>query len=85
MPKLPKLPETPELEKMRGVREESQKIGQFLDWLRGEGMQIVDGDDEPLYLSIEQLLAKYFEIDLEKVEEERRALLAYQRALNEVA
>jgi len=76
-------PETPELEKMRGVREESQKIGRFLDWLRGEGLEVCKVGGEPFYLSIEQLLAKYFEIDLEKVEEERRALLDHLRELNE--
>jgi hypothetical protein len=42
-------------------------------------------DDEmfPNHSSIEQLLADYFEIDLKEVEKERRALLDWQRELND--
>lgn len=76
----------PELEKIQAVREESQKIGEFLEWLSGEGLQIAeyaededeDGDDPRLtlhYESRESLLAKFFGIDLQKAEQERRAIL----------
>lgn len=78
-------PPTPELDKMKGVKERSQSIGAFLDWLQSE-REIVLAEYEyrgetlyPINLSIEKLLAEYFEIDLEKVEQERRAILAHIR------
>ncbi len=37
----------------------------------------------PVRLRIEEMLARYFEIDLDKVEEERRALLEHVRKENE--
>jgi len=98
--------ETPELEKMSAVKNESQKIGEFLDWLESkkkvalclrhthdDGCYLGHDDDgneqmEPLplcgyengslmpfFYTINELLAEFFEIDLKKVEEERRALL----------
>lgn len=101
----PPAPATPTLDKMREVREKSQAIGEFLEWLESTGVQLVtyhshgdkcedeDGDimcgiseDEPMpeHRSIERLLAEFFEIDLKVVEEERRALLDWQRVLNEL-
>jgi hypothetical protein len=123
------MPPTPELDKMSAVREQSQAIGEFLDWLTGEkGLSLCrqqvsgnngkpqirwkagvrkckqyrasirsrepdrndlyNGDAElnpehehwpsgffPANENIEKLLAEFFEIDLNKVEEERRAIL----------
>lgn len=75
---------TPECDKMLAVKLESQAIGSFLDWLSEQGMFIseytkVEGyrDEQPwpVSKSIEQWLADYFEIDLAKVEKERRAIL----------
>ncbi len=70
---------TPELERMRAVQDESQKIGGFLEWLSEQKINLCEWDGEGLYLTRrkpEQLLAKYFEIDLAKCERERQALLA---------
>lgn len=79
---------TPECDKMRAARDTSQAIGSFLDWLEHETDMVVcyfeDSRDEylPVRKTIKQLLADYFEIDLNKVEEEKRALLELQRELN---
>lgn len=75
--------ETTECEKLKQVATESQKLGTFIDWLRDEkGFQICEdiGDRNhieysPIRMRMEELLADYFEIDLNKVETERRALL----------
>ena len=76
---------TEELEKLAAVREQSQAIGEFLDWLQHEKEvnllrfnkdgEIDDPEYLPLRMSIEELLAEYFHIDLKKVEQERRQLL----------
>lgn len=127
---------TPTLDKMRANREDSQKIGEFLDWIQQNGLWVAekhehkgtdnedrpsgcwrihqctaicfcrgphphypsrrkgcscrisvslvcgfaDGEFYPMNLTIEKLLARYFKIDLKKVEEERRALLEAIRA-----
>lgn len=92
---------TPELDKMSSVKEHSQRIGAFLEWLsekgvcflgeiycrncgssnigetRGEGF-CRGCDSRNLgyrWLTIEQCLADYFEIDLKRVEVERRLIL----------
>lgn len=72
---------TPELDKMLKVKNVSQAIGMFIDWLQQE-KQIVfaiydDGNDmlEQVRTNTEKFLAEYFGIDLEKAEKERRAIL----------
>lgn len=111
--------ESPECEKMVKVAEDSQKIGEFLDWLREQDIHLCSphahneycyryGDielkegerkswdyigqakyvgekelncgfrnGEMLYIreSFEKLLARFFNIDLDKVEKERRSIL----------
>lgn len=75
---------TTEIDKMLSVQEESQIIGEFLDWL--ESQQIILGKytqlegmrDEwlmPISTSFSQLLADFFGIDLNQVEKERRKIL----------
>lgn len=71
-------PSTPELDKMLAVKEKSQPIGEFLEWLACEW-------HIHLPASIEELLAEYFEaeyfeIDLTKMEKERQALLDFVRS-----
>lgn len=73
-------PETPELDKMRSVREQAATLSEFMDFLDSENITLCDEGrhrDEytPIYLSNEKLFAKFFEIDLNKVETERRAIL----------
>jgi len=77
-------PPTPECDKLSAVKDQSQIIGAFLDHLSQEGIEfcIREGkydDLVPLNQSIEVTLAKYFDIDLKKVEQERQAILDYIR------
>jgi hypothetical protein len=73
----------PECDKMIAVSKESQAIGNFLEWLGEQGILLAEYGTEryhrdqlmPKHISIEKLLAEYFEIDLDKVETERRAML----------
>jgi len=73
----------PECERMSAVRDESQSIGAFVEWLGEQNWEIIDSIESehhgfPVHirLSTEELLAKYFDIDLVLVEKERRAMLA---------
>lgn len=78
---------TPMLDRMRSVAPEGRKIGAFIDWLNENGMQICAMTSDPrygeemtpIYEPPEKLIARYFEIDLTKVEEERCALLEEMR------
>lgn len=75
--------EYPELTKMGKVQEQSQIIGEFIEesgWVLAEWSNIeteYGGYEKlmPVSLSIEQILARYFNIDLQAVERERRAIL----------
>ena len=83
-------PKTPELDKMSAVKNESQIIGAFLDQLSQDGICLAkwaEGetrhDDDvlvPICQTIEQTLASYFDINLNKVEKERRAILDHIRS-----
>lgn len=77
---------TPELDKLTAIKDQSQTIGAFLDWYRSEEggghlcVLVEDEDRETAdffhdHRSIEGLLAKYFEIDLAKIEAEKLAIL----------
>lgn len=80
--------ETPECDKLRKVTHKSQIIGEFLAWLQDEkGLVICDLEDNeylPYGSSINQMLADYFEINLDKVEREKQAILDGIRIANEV-
>lgn len=75
----PIAPVYPELDKMTAVKGESQIIGAFLDWLINDKDRAIcveeRGEYVPHYMSIEQRLAEYFEIDLELVERDRSRYL----------
>ena len=76
----------PEHDKLSKVMDKSQMIGEFLDWLR-------EGRRKPIHLAetddfgdltlanttIQKLLAEYFKIDEERLEGEKRAMLALIR------
>lgn len=79
---------TPEHDKLKKVRTESNAIGAFLDWLLHEReLEICEMPEKsetyfPVHLpfgTIETLLAEYFNIDLKKIEQEKRAILAELR------
>jgi hypothetical protein len=75
------------LDRMKAVRERSQAIGGFLEWLQSRGYVLcfrAEGQHPgipylPAVKSIEELLAEYFGIDLDAAERERRAVLEWVR------
>jgi septum formation topological specificity factor MinE len=90
----------PECDRMNAVKEKSQVIGEFIEWLQSS--QEVTEEHESIILAhyprsrissdprlqrfqytIEELLAKYFNIDLDKVEKEKRAILEALRKTRE--
>lgn len=83
-----------EIEKALAVKEKSQAIGEFLEWAQSEGYFLASwqhfGNPEPeghdrLVTSrntIHQWFAEFFEIDQDKIEKERQALLNEIRAGN---
>lgn len=80
----------PEHASLKAINDLSQNIGKFIEWLGEEGIHVCQFDPEgnfdhytPIRESITQLLARFFEIDLDKLESEKRQMLDEQRALNE--
>ncbi len=83
----------PECDKLHAVSKDSQIIGEFLEWLGAERQIILaeylgnpeySGQHE-LFVApttIEKLLAEYYDIDLNKVETEKRKILEMQREIN---
>jgi len=86
--------ETPELEKIAGNAHNSQLIGEFIEWLSGDQNITLmcyvcpcalDETHEvyaPNGMTIEQLLALYYGVDLKKAEKERQGLLDELREQN---
>lgn len=76
----------PEHEKMKAVKERSQIVGEFLEWLESQSMEVCHRhtyEYEPTDKSREGLLAEYFEIDLKKISAEKDAMCAELVANNE--
>ena len=78
-----------ELAKMLAVQDQSQVIGEFIDWLSSKGMTICSSNGglrgtlfHPVAIPTEELLAQHFGIDLQAAEAERRAILADLRTEN---
>ncbi|KKL85599.1 hypothetical protein LCGC14_1953110 [marine sediment metagenome] len=71
--------ECPECDKIVAVQEKSQEIGDFIEWLGNKkDLHLCFWENQYNYrmnTTIEKLLAEYFEIDLEKVENEKQAIL----------
>ena len=74
----------PELDKLRAAAKKSQIIEDFIDWLDEQGIHLaeyvlVEGICDPILMprteSTVQLLARFFDINLNKVEAKRRQLL----------
>lgn len=71
----------PEHEKLEKVHDESQSIGEFIEWLQSK-YSVCKYDEKrfggtwwPVTLDITKLLSEYFEIDLQKIEFEKRLML----------
>lgn len=77
-------PETTELDKIKAVKEDSQIIGEFLEWCEAKQYKVVcDEYRNGTYYyevgSIEQILAEYFDIDLKKVSAEKDAVYEWMK------
>lgn len=79
----------PEHEKLKEVQDQSQIIGEFLEWLRGK-YELCEFKDEcsecfecgevvegyyPIAFNIEKILADYYDVDLNKLEQEKREMI----------
>jgi hypothetical protein len=89
--KAPRRPGMPESQRLIAVSEQSQAIGEFLDWLNFEleiTFCVLDERTDRfrsargmgVFTSTERLLARYYGIDLDRVDRERGRLLAWLRA-----
>ena len=78
----------PEHEKLKKVQDESQAIGEFLEWVNYEkrySFCYVDRKTEqwyPILETKEQLLAEFYDINLDAIEKEKRAMLEEMRQAN---
>lgn len=81
----------PEHDKMAKIRSEADTIGEFLEWLEGENLAVCGFREEaerwvPGWSAtgwrggIEKLLARYFDIDLAKLDDEKKDMLRRLRA-----
>jgi hypothetical protein len=79
--------EYPEHEKLARISDQSQRLGEFLEWAEEKGWHLAEWQDEidymlPIHLKKDQVLARYFGIDLDRLHAEKDAM--YQ-ALSEAA
>jgi len=72
--------ETPEHEKLKKVSDKSQVIGEFIEWLETEGFYVT-GRKRGKYFNLRWMLAKFFNIDEQKLEAEKIAMLEEMRQL----
>lgn len=81
----PVYPATPECNRMLEIRERSQAIGEFLEWLNEENIILcnypVEGSDlyHPASQNTHILLHKFFNLDPDVIEAEKRAVLEHVR------
>lgn len=81
-------PTYPEHEKMLTLEAERMAVGAFLEWLDEQGIVLAQHTDEPgytrllmpLHQPIAVTMAQHFGIDLQVIEDEKRAMLASIRA-----
>jgi len=79
----------PEHDKLHLVKDATQAAGEFVEWLGTQGIFLAVREQEwdravPASCSITDLLARWHDIDLSKIEAEKRAMLATIRADAEV-
>jgi hypothetical protein len=93
----PAPPKYPEHEKLRAIVDKSQKIGEFIDWLKEEKNISLMSEREELredgsvrdyhYFyeggGMRRFLEEFFEIDGKALEAEKQAMLEEQRKLND--
>lgn len=83
---LPKddLPELYEHERLSQIKDKSQVIGEFMEWLQGKGItpQKCGRGNRSYRFYVQKELAEFFKIDLEKLEKEKRVILEHLRKTN---
>lgn len=82
----------PEHEKLAKVSTLSNQLGEFIDWMEGEGWLFAEwveseyrgGDAQltPVHKTINEWLALFYGVDLQKIEDEKEQMLEEIRALN---
>ena len=82
----------PEHDKLQAISSTSQAIYDFLEDLQGKGVMLghyveIEGYREeqfqPLGAPVDKLLAAHFDIDLDKIEGEKRQMIEEMRELNQ--
>ena len=75
----------PEHEKQSKIIDKSQVVGEFLEWLEQEGMFVGEWSEGERYITdggTNKLLARYFDIDLDKIDDEKRQMIEELREMN---
>jgi hypothetical protein len=72
--------EYPEHEKLKALGGANQTVGDFIEWLGENRIELAQWNDAgtyclPIHKSRDDLLAEFFEIDRNKLEAEKRAML----------
>jgi len=63
----------PEHEKMKAVKAECGIIGDFLTHIVDKGLGLIHfGEDKASAINIETLLAEYYDVDLDVIEDEKK-------------
>ena len=65
----------PEHNRLDLIKEEADVIAAFLGWMEVQGWLLADNTGFPVDLELEEVLAQYFDIDLDKIAEEKNQLL----------
>ncbi|HEY0149877.1 MAG TPA: hypothetical protein VGB70_12850 [Allosphingosinicella sp.] len=85
-------PATPEHNRIKALYGANQIVGSFVEWLEEQGYEICERLENgystryvSAALTTEELLAKHFEIDLQKLEAEKRLILDHFRSVTEQA
>lgn len=78
----------PEHIRLTAISDQSQAIGEFLEWLGSQGVWLCEIPEPfnetffPIHRSTQSLLADHFEIDQNRLEQEKRQMLDELRAMN---
>jgi len=78
-----------EHEKLKAVADQSQAIGEFVDWLSWEkGIHLAEWEDTeaprmyPTSVGIVRLLEEFFDIDGDRLEDEKRHMITQLQEAN---
>lgn len=86
-PKSDGLETYPEHRKVKATMDKSQAIEEFLEWLKQDhDTELCESDYTgpfPVGSRVQEFLAEYFEIDLKRLEAEKRAMLDEIRKIND--